>query len=270
MKSGGRNWGGSSDRGNEESNASRTLFVRNLNPSSEDGEIFRVFSGFGDVKSVSYQSKYRGFVTVTYYDIRSSTSAFVGLQGRYLHGNPLDVYYSHEATRDGNQGALHVTFPTSPGPETAASSSNSSSGCCGASVTPVESDLFCECAKYGEVKSVLPSSSGRNAYVVEFYDLRAAENARSQVASVRGRPVHVEYAAPTGFVGSSAPLMADMTPAQPAPFRANATPFKPRRMIAHIQRAASASSTPFSSTPVTGTGPLLGQQQHVLRRFQVR
>lgn len=242
----------SNNGGCEESNASRTLFVRNLNPSSEDSEIHRVFSCFGEVKNVSYQSKYRGFVTVTYYDIRSSMNALIGLQGRYLHGSPLDVYYSHEACRDGNQGSLHITLSAVPGIDPFT----------GGLLTP-ESDIFCECAKYGEVKAVFPSSLGRNAYVAEFFDLRAAEVAHSQITSICGRPVRVEYAAHTGFVGSSAPLMADMAHAQSSQFRANATPFKPRKQSPHLQRVtptnavAAAANTPFSSsTPANVVGPL--------------
>lgn len=235
----------------EETNASRTLFVRNLNPSSEDSEIYHVFSCFGEVKSVSYQSKYRGFVTVTYYDLRSSMNALIGLQGRFLHGSPLDVYYSHETCRDGNQGSLHITLSAIPGRDAFMGPSMSA-------FLTQENDILCECAKYGEVKAVFPSSVGRNAYVAEFFDLRAAECARSQLTSINGRPVRVEYAAHTGFVGSSAPLMADMAPAQSAPFRANATPFKPRKLPPHLQRITTPSNTPFSSssTPSNVVGPL--------------
>lgn len=59
---------------------SRTLFVRNINIHTTDDELLTLFSQCGEVRSMYTACKHRGFVMISYHDIRASTRAKQVLQ----------------------------------------------------------------------------------------------------------------------------------------------------------------------------------------------
>lgn len=61
---------------------SRTLFVRNINIHTTDEELLSVFRQYGEVRSMYAACKHRGFVMISYYDIRDATRAKQLLQVR--------------------------------------------------------------------------------------------------------------------------------------------------------------------------------------------
>ena len=63
---------------------SRTLFVRNINIHTTDGELLALFRQHGEIRSMYAACKHRGFVMISYYDIRASTRAKHMLQVRLL------------------------------------------------------------------------------------------------------------------------------------------------------------------------------------------
>lgn len=63
---------------------SRTLFTRNINIHTTDEELLTIFSQCGEVRSMYTSCKHRGFVMISYYDIRASTRAKQVLQVRFL------------------------------------------------------------------------------------------------------------------------------------------------------------------------------------------
>jgi RNA recognition motif-containing protein len=102
---------------------SRTLFVRNINSNVEDSELkllFEVCSFFpifaqpiiladhicfskpftlspqryGDINNLYTACKHRGFVMISYYDIRSARNAMRALQNKPLRRRKLDIHYS--------------------------------------------------------------------------------------------------------------------------------------------------------------------------------
>jgi len=71
---------------------SRTLFVRNINIHTTDEELLTLFSQCGEVRSMYTACKHRGFVMISYHDIRASTRAKQVLQVRALchpHSQPV-------------------------------------------------------------------------------------------------------------------------------------------------------------------------------------
>jgi len=73
---------------------SRTLFVRNIKSSVERGQLSQLFSTYGTLRGIYTACKHRGFVMVTYYDIRSAKAALRRLQGRVVRRRRLDIHYS--------------------------------------------------------------------------------------------------------------------------------------------------------------------------------
>jgi RNA recognition motif-containing protein len=59
---------------------SRTLFVRNINIHTADEELLQLFQQHGEIRSMYTACKHRGFVMMTYYDIRAATRAKQMLQ----------------------------------------------------------------------------------------------------------------------------------------------------------------------------------------------
>jgi hypothetical protein len=58
----------------------RTLFVRNINIHSTDEELLTLFRQYGEIRSMYAACKHRGFVMISYYDIRAATRAKQMLQ----------------------------------------------------------------------------------------------------------------------------------------------------------------------------------------------
>jgi len=73
---------------------SRTLFVRNINSNVEDSELKLLFEHYGDINNLYTACKHRGFVMISYYDIRSARNAMRALQNKPLRRRKLDIHYS--------------------------------------------------------------------------------------------------------------------------------------------------------------------------------
>ncbi|KAK8954157.1 Protein MEI2-like 2 [Platanthera zijinensis] len=137
---------------------SRTLFVRNINSNVEDSELRLLFEQYGDIRTMYTTCKNRGFVMISYYDIRAARSAMRALQNKPLRRRKLDIHFSipkeNPSDRDLNQGTL-VIFNLDP------SVSND--------------DLLQLFGDFGEVKEIRETPHKRHHKFIEFYDVRAAE-----------------------------------------------------------------------------------------------
>ncbi|KAF8693244.1 hypothetical protein HU200_038626 [Digitaria exilis] len=139
---------------------SRTLFVRNINSNVEDSELKLLFEHYGEISNLYTACKHRGFVMISYYDIRSARNAMRALQNKPLRRRKLDIHYSipkdHPSEKDINQGML-VVFNVDP------------------SVTNDDiRQIFCD---YGEIKEIRDAPQKGCHKIIEFYDVRAAEAA---------------------------------------------------------------------------------------------
>ncbi|KZV20612.1 hypothetical protein F511_32115 [Dorcoceras hygrometricum] len=162
---------------------SRTLFVRNINSSVEDSELRMVFEQYGDVRTLYTTCKHRGFVMISYYDIRAACNALKALQNKQLRRRKLDIHFSipkeNPSEKDINQGTLAIFNQDSS----------------------VSNDELCEIFRaYGEIKEIretLPRSSHK---FIEFYDVRAAESALRawNRGDISGKQFKIESGLPGG------------------------------------------------------------------------
>mmetsp|Transcript_35597 Transcript_35597/g.100749 ORF Transcript_35597/g.100749 Transcript_35597/m.100749 type:complete len:1014 (-) Transcript_35597:492-3533(-) len=162
---------------------SRTLFVRNINWSVEESEIRSIFEPYGEIRAVYTACKHRGFVMVSYYDLRSAKAAMRALQGRVVRRRRLDIHFSipkdNPNDKDVNQGTLVVFNLDS-------------------SVTNEELyRIFSQC---GELKEIRETPKKKNHKFIEYYDIRAAANAMQLLnhAEVYGKRIKLEPSRPGG------------------------------------------------------------------------
>ncbi|EYU28167.1 hypothetical protein ABFS82_13G088800 [Erythranthe guttata] len=162
---------------------SRTLFVRNINSNVEDAELKTLFEQFGDIRTLYTACKHRGFVMISYYDIRAARSAMRSLQNKPLRRRKLDIHFSipkeNPSDKDINQGTL-VVFNLDP------SVSND--------------DLRQIFGAYGEVKEIRETPHKRHHKFIEFYDVRAAESALKCLnrRDIAGKRIKLEPSRPGG------------------------------------------------------------------------
>ncbi|TVT99860.1 hypothetical protein EJB05_54747 [Eragrostis curvula] len=156
---------------------SRTLFVRNINSNVEDSELKLLFEQYGEIRTLYTACKHRGFVMISYYDIRSARNAMRALQNKPLRRRKLDIHYSipkdNPSEKDINQGML-VVFNVDP--------------------TVTNDDLHQIFRDYGEIKEIRDTLQKGHHKIIEFYDVRAAEAAfralnRSDLA---GKKINLE------------------------------------------------------------------------------
>ncbi|THG19675.1 hypothetical protein TEA_024688 [Camellia sinensis var. sinensis] len=159
---------------------SRTLFVQNINSNVEDSELQALFEQYGDVRTLYTACKNRGFVMISYYDIRAAQNAMRALQNKPLKRRKLDIHFSipkdNASQKDINQGTLVVFNHDS-------SVSNE--------------ELWQIFGAYGEIKEIRETPHRSHHKFIEFYDVRAAEAAlhalnRSDIAGKRIKlePIH--------------------------------------------------------------------------------
>ncbi|XP_047334385.1 protein MEI2-like 5 [Impatiens glandulifera] len=162
---------------------SRTLFVRNINSNIEDSELHSLFQQYGDIRTMYTASKHRGFVMISYYDIRDARNAMRALQNKPLRRRKLDIHFSipkdNPSEKDVNQGTL-VAFNLD------ASVSNDI--------------LFQIFGAYGEVKEIRETPHKRHQKFIEFYDVRAAETALQALdrIEIAGKRMKLEASRPGG------------------------------------------------------------------------
>jgi len=167
---------------------SRTLFVRNINSNVEDTELRALFEQYGAIRTLYTACKHRGFVMISYYDIRAARSAMRALQNKPLRRRKLDIHFSipkdNPSDKDVNQGTL-VVFNLD------ASVSND--------------DLRLIFGSYGEVKEIRETPHKRHHKFIEFYDVRAAEAALRSLnrSDIAGKRIKLEPSRPGGARRSS-------------------------------------------------------------------
>ncbi|KAJ1377240.1 RNA-binding domain superfamily [Sesbania bispinosa] len=162
---------------------SRTLFVRNINSNVEDSELRALFEQYGDIRTLYTACKHRGFVMISYYDIRAARTAMRALQNKPLRRRKLDIHFSipkdNPSEKDINQGTL-VVFNLDP------SVSND--------------DLRQIFGAYGEVKEIRETPHKRHHKFIEFYDVRAADAALKALnrSDIAGKRIKLEPSRPGG------------------------------------------------------------------------
>ncbi|WOL09345.1 protein MEI2-like 2 isoform X2 [Canna indica] len=162
---------------------SRTLFVRNINSSVEDSELRELFEPYGEIRSLYTACKHRGFVMISFYDIRSAKTAMRALQNKSLRRRRLDIHFSipkeNPSDKDMNQGTL-VIFNLDPSVST--------------------DDLLHIFGAYGEVKEIRETPNKRHHKFIEFYDVRAAEAALQSLnkCDIAGKRIKLEPSRPGG------------------------------------------------------------------------
>ncbi|XP_021764156.1 protein MEI2-like 5 isoform X2 [Chenopodium quinoa] len=162
---------------------SRTLFVRNINSNVEDSELRNLFEQYGDIRTLYTACKHRGFVMISYYDIRDARSAMRALQNKPLRRRKLDIHFSipkdNPSEKDINQGTL-VVFNLDP------------------SVSNEELRLIF--GAYGEVKEIRETPHKKHHKFIEFYDVRAAEAALRALnrSDIAGKRIKLEPSRPGG------------------------------------------------------------------------
>ncbi|KQK20076.1 protein MEI2-like 2 [Brachypodium distachyon] len=162
---------------------SRTLFVRNINSNVEDSELRSLFEQFGDIRTLYTATKHRGFVMISYFDIRAARGAMRSLQNKPLRRRKLDIHFSipkeNPSDKDLNQGTL-VIFNLDP------SVSNE--------------DVRQIFGAYGEVKEIRETPNKKHHKFIEFYDVRAAEAALRSLnkSEIAGKRIKLEPSRPGG------------------------------------------------------------------------
>ncbi|CAK7336829.1 unnamed protein product [Dovyalis caffra] len=160
-----------------------TLFVRNINSNVEDSELKALFEQYGDIRTLYTACKHRGFVMISYYDIRAARNAMNALQNKPLRRRKLDIHYSipkdNPSEKDMNQSTLVVLNLDS-------------------SVSIDE--LHQMFGVYGEIKEIHESPHKHHHKFVEYYDIRAAEAALSALnrSDIAGKQIKVESGHPWG------------------------------------------------------------------------
>eukprot|EP00897_Mesotaenium_endlicherianum_P004581 jgi/Mesen1/4150/ME000218S03264 len=162
---------------------SRTLFVRNINSSVEDSELRKLFEQYGVIRTLYTACKHRGFVMISYYDIRAARSAMRGLQNKPLRRRKLDIHFSipkeNPSDKDVNQGTL-VVFNLD--------------------LSVSNEDLRHIFGVYGEIKEIRETPHKRHHKFIEYYDVRAAEAALRSLnrSDIAGKRIKLEPSRPGG------------------------------------------------------------------------
>ncbi|XP_061956371.1 protein MEI2-like 1 isoform X1 [Populus nigra] len=185
---------------------SRTLFVRNINSNVEDSELKAIFEQFGDIQTLYTACKHRGFVMVSYYDIRAARNAMNALQNKPLRCRKLDIHYSipkdNPSEKDMKQGTLVVFNLDSS-----------------ISIDELH-QIF---GVYGEIKEIRESPQRHHDKFIEYYDIRDADAALSALnrSDIAGKQIKVESSLPGGT--RSLMQQSEHKQTQPHPFQ---RPFK--------------------------------------------
>ncbi|XP_011036183.1 PREDICTED: protein MEI2-like 4 isoform X2 [Populus euphratica] len=188
---------------------SRTLFVRNINSNVEDSELRAVFEQYGDIRTLYTACKHRGFVMISYYDIRAAKNAMKTLQNRPLRRRKLDIHYSipkdNPSEKDFNQGTLVVSNLDS-------SVSND--------------ELHQIFGVYGEIKEIRETPNRNHHKLVEFYDVRAAEAALCALnkSDIAGKQIKLEASHPRGLKRLSQQIPTELEQDDFGPFAQQISP----------------------------------------------
>ncbi|CAK8579091.1 unnamed protein product [Lathyrus sativus] len=139
---------------------SRTLFVRNINSNVEDFELKTLFEQYGDIRTIYAACKHRGFVMISYFDLRAAQKAMQALQSRPLRSRKLDIHYSIPKVNAPEKDIGHGTLMLS-----------------GLDSSVLNDELKHIFGFYGEIKEIYEYQEMKHLKFIEFYDVRAAEAA---------------------------------------------------------------------------------------------
>ncbi|KAF7834033.1 protein MEI2-like 1 isoform X1 [Senna tora] len=162
---------------------SRTLFVRNINSNVEDSELKALFEQYGDIRTIYTACKHRGFVMISYYDLRAAQNAMQALQNRSLRSRKLDIHYSIPKGNAPEKDISHGTLALS-----------------GLDSSVSNDELQQIFGFYGEIKEIYESPEVNYQKFIEFYDVRAAEAALRALnrSDIAGKQIKLEPGHPRG------------------------------------------------------------------------
>eukprot|EP01091_Cochliopodium_minus_P013490 TRINITY_DN4360_c0_g1_i1.p1 TRINITY_DN4360_c0_g1~~TRINITY_DN4360_c0_g1_i1.p1 ORF type:complete len:700 (-),score=194.47 TRINITY_DN4360_c0_g1_i1:176-2275(-) len=176
---------------------SRTLFVRNLANNVDLEKLKELFEKYGPIRNMYTQAKYRGFVMISFFDIRHAKAAKTNLQSKRISGKKLDIHFAlpkdtSNGTNDKvvNQGTL-VVFNLD--------------------ATITNEQLIQVFGKHGEIKDIRETPNKKSHKFIEFFDVRDAQKAlvalnKTQIGS---KTIKIEPSRPGGsgknFRRNSAP-----------------------------------------------------------------
>ncbi|KAI9071249.1 hypothetical protein K1719_014705 [Acacia pycnantha] len=167
---------------------SRTLFVRNINSNVEDSELKALFEQYGDVRTTYTACKHRGFVMISYYDIRSAQKAMKALQNKSLRSRKLDIHYSIPKVNSPEKDISHGRLLLS-----------------GLDSSVSQDEILQIFGFYGEIKEIYQSPETNYDKFIEFYDVRAAEAALRALnkSEIAGKQIKLEPSHPRGSSATS-------------------------------------------------------------------
>ncbi|CAL0306719.1 unnamed protein product [Lupinus luteus] len=160
----------------------RTLFVRNFNSNVEDNELKAVFEQYGDIRTMYTACKHRGFVMISYYDLRAAQNAMQALQNRPLRSRKLDIHYSIPKVNAPEKDIGHGTLMLS-----------------GLDSSALNDELRRIFGFYGEIKEIYEYPEMNHLKFIEFYDVRAAEAALHSLnrIGIAGKQIKLEPGHPS-------------------------------------------------------------------------
>ncbi|KAL0023685.1 hypothetical protein WJX79_001837 [Trebouxia sp. C0005] len=95
-----------------EEHPSRILFVRGLDATVSDEALVHMFEAYGEIRSLYTACKPRGFVVLSFYDLRASCLAIHALQGARVGTGNLHISFStpkdNMGDKDAHQGTVTV------------------------------------------------------------------------------------------------------------------------------------------------------------------
>ena len=186
---------------------SRTLFVRNLANDTDPLALQDEFEQFGPVRSIYANCKYRGFVMISFFDIRHSKAAMLVLNGKKVFGKKMDVHYAlpkdNPGDKESNQGTL-VVFNLD--------------------TTMSDEDIRDVFSDHGEVKDIRSTPNKNTHKFIEFFDVRDAERALVALnrTKVRSKIIKIEVSRPSNRGRRKGPELGGQMMPPPGGMMANA------------------------------------------------
>ncbi|KAA6426657.1 MAG: meiosis protein [Trebouxia sp. A1-2] len=169
-----------------EEHPSRILFVRGLDATVSDEALVHMFEAYGEIRSLYTACKPRGFVVLSFYDLRASCLAIHALQGARVGTGNLHISFStpkdNMGDKDAHQGTVTV-FNVQ------------------ATATPYQ--LAEQFALYGDVKDVREDPQIQGCWLVEYYDIRHATTAFKSLS--RSSSMHATLPVVSETTASQAP-----------------------------------------------------------------
>lgn len=157
---------------------SRTLFIRGIEPSIPDDMIREYLECFGDIHSLYTASKHRGYVMVTYHDIRAARLAQSTLVGQTWRGTQLSCQFSPESGSGSGGVTAALLLVAMDGGRAL-------------------DDAYYTLSAFGELKELRREPTRPNIALAEFFDARNAATALARLSSNPGKGLMAIDAGPS-------------------------------------------------------------------------